>query len=154
MVGRKAKDIVLGLATRVAHQHVPLALGRGGREGFVRLEQRALALVALVGARLLGFQNEAAALVEIDPQGRGQTFGFPPFHATLEHIVIGPSVVAGRVRPGKTQRPAQLCKEHLIVGALGAAARLAPPLDERIDVQIRLPRTRRALRPDRRPVAR
>ena len=69
MVGGQAEDIVLGLTPRVAHQHVPLALGRGGRGGFVRLEQRSLAVVAVVGPRLLGLQDETAALVQVDPQG-------------------------------------------------------------------------------------
>ena len=71
VVGRQAEDIVLGLTPGVAHQHVPLALRRGGRGGFVRLEQRALPVVAMRRPRLFGLQDEAAALVQVDPQGRG-----------------------------------------------------------------------------------
>lgn len=44
--------------------------------------------VALAGPGLLGLEDEAAALVEVDPQGGGRTLGLASFHAALEDLVV------------------------------------------------------------------
>src|SRR5690606_31414463 len=90
-------------------------------------------------ARLFGLEDEAAALVQVDAQGGGEALRLAAADAALEHVVVLGRRVAGRVRARQVQRPAQLGQEHLIVGAFGAAARLAPAGDEGLDVHARPP---------------
>nr|WP_244878341.1 hypothetical protein [Brevundimonas vesicularis] len=141
MVGGQAKDIVLGLAAGVTHQNVPAPLRRGGRDGFIGVEEHRLTVWPVGGARLFSLQNEAAALVEVDAQGGGQAFGLASLHAAFEDVVVGAGVVAGGVWPGQIQRFAQLGEEHLVVGALGAAASGLPALYEVLGIHVMPPAT-------------
>lgn len=67
----KQADVVLGLASRVEHEHVPSPLS-GAPPAYLRLpaEQVRLPVHLLVAAlflsRLLGLQHEAIALVEVN----------------------------------------------------------------------------------------
>lgn len=72
---------------------------------------------------------------QVDPQGRRRALGLAPLHAAFEDVVVVPRLVACRVRPRQVQRLAQLGQENLVVGALGAAASLAPAFDEGVDIQ-------------------
>lgn len=134
MLCRQAEDVILGLFAGVAHQHVPAPFGRGGRRSLVRLEQGRL-VIALSRPGLLGFENEATALVEVDAQGGGEPLGLAPLHAALEDVIVGPSVVAGRVRTRQLKSFAEFRQEHLIVRALCPAARMTPALDKGFDIQ-------------------
>lgn len=107
----------------------------------------------MFGPGLLGLEDEAAALVQVDAQGGGHALGVAPLHPALEDVVVKGGVVAGGVGRGDADGLAQLAQEHLIVGALGPAPGRAPFANEFLEVQAVLPLWR-ALRPCRALVAR
>ena len=94
-------------------------------------------VVADFGPGLLGLQYEAAALVEVDAQGRGQGLALAALHAAFEDVVVVGGLVAGGMRGLDAYRLAELREEHLVVGALGASARHAPFGDKTLDVHAR-----------------
>ena len=68
-------DVVLGLMAGVQHQHVPAALRAAPAAGRSLVAEEVagpvkLLVAAFLLARLLGFENETAALVEIDAAAR------------------------------------------------------------------------------------
>ncbi len=129
LVTRQVADIAARLAKRAGHVLVPghaaahhLPPGRLGRQG----EQLGLRRGACA---LLGLQDEAAALVQVDA-ARGLAVVLTMQHAALE--AVGAAAAGGRLRPVKPEKVAQLDQEGRRVGAFGALGP-APAVDESVD---------------------
>lgn len=119
-----------GLAAGAQHGVVPrggAALGRALLEFGLRKIQWIGGLAIL--AALLGFEHEAAALVEVDPPGAGGSVAMMEDDVALEHIGVEARVGQGWIGRSHPKQGAQLGKEALAVGALRRAGVL-PPLDK------------------------
>ena len=83
-------------------------------------------------AALLGFKNEAAALVRIDPPEIARPVAIVLKHAALEDVVVMGVVGAASIRGGDPDEGAEAVYETLCVRELGPAG--FPPLaDEVVD---------------------
>jgi hypothetical protein len=80
-------------------------------------------------APLLGFQNEAAPFVEVDPAGAGKAVAVLEGDGALEDVGIVPVVGTGGVGTGNSEEVAHLGEKKLVVGPLGGPGRL-PAGDE------------------------
>ena len=138
--------IALGLVAGVAHQHVPAPAGTPAAK-HVRFGGRGRAgrqgdLLALPGpAALLGLEDEAAALVEVDPADLAVAVQVAAADGALEHIVVGLAARPGGIGVRQVEQVGQLDEEHRIVGALGPAFAAAPPRNERVDARRVVPLT-------------
>lgn len=86
-------------------------------------------LLHLTVAALLGFEDEAVALVEVDAAGAVRDVGLLERHRPLEDVGVLLVVGLRRVRALDPEHVAQLAEEELAVGTLGRA-RLFPARDE------------------------
>ena len=88
---RQMAGIVLGLLAGIEHEHVPLPAGAPRRWG-IGCEKVAVCAFDLLGAalepRLLGFEHEGAALVEIDAALGRRAVGIAEGDGALEDIVV------------------------------------------------------------------
>jgi len=80
-------------------------------------------------ATLFGFQDEAAAFVEIDETGAGETSRMTECYGTLEDVLIPAVIGDGRVGPRDFQVVAELGEKECVVGAF-SSGRVLPPLNE------------------------
>lgn len=80
-------------------------------------------------AGLLGFEDEALAVIQIDVAAGHAAVGMADLDPALEHVGVAPGVVAGRLRLRQVQRGAQLGQEDLPVGPL--AAEIAAPTGDK-----------------------
>jgi len=137
VVLRQEAHIILRLPARVEHQHVPGALGaapparlRLAAEQVDRAGNRLVAARPL--ARLLGFEDKAIALVEVDaPIGDAAVAPGLLDHA-LEHVIVG-FLLPRRIGRGNAERGAKLGQEHRVVGPLLTALAALPAGDESPD---------------------
>jgi hypothetical protein len=113
-VGRQVARVVLGLAAG-AHESVVELAGGGA------------------GANLLGFADEAAALVAVDEAVAGAAVAVVKDDAALEDVGIVAGVFVGRLGWGDFQEGAEIGDEELVIGPLGAAD-VAPAGEEGVDV--------------------
>ena len=132
--GGQQGHIGLGLLARVDHQHVPGPVGAApALAGRGQRRQRKLADDLVAGAlqpRLFGFEDEAAALVEVDARVGDGAVPVRLLDDPFEHVVVAPRRRAGRLRPGQIEHVAQLDQEQGVVGALLPALAAAPARDE------------------------
>ena len=129
LVGRQGAHVAQGLLAGGLHHLLPL---HGAAQGVALAAlfggQAQLGAVGLLGlllsvgrvGALLGFQHEAAALVEVD--AAGALLGpVVEGDGALQHVLVLGGVVGGRVGPGHAQQVAEVLQEQAVVGALGAA---------------------------------
>ncbi len=129
LVTRQVADIASRLAQRAGHVLVPghaathhLPPGRLGRQREqLGLWRRACAL--------LGFQDEAAALVQVDAAS-GLAIVLTMQYATLE--AVGTTTARSRLGPAKPKKVAQLNQERRRICAFSAFGP-APAIDEGVD---------------------
>ena len=140
---RERAGVVGGLLAGLAHHRVP---GAGAALGVARLGGRLLrreqAGVA-AGVRgapalggLLGLQDEAVALVAVDPPGRAGAVGVLEVDAALEDVVVARVVLLRGARRLDVEQVAQVDHERLRVRLLRAAG-LGPVRDEGVRVAAR-----------------
>ena len=143
VLDRQRAGVVRGLLAGLAHHRVPGAraalgvTGLGGR--FLRREQAGLSVGsggALSLGGLLGFKDEAVALVAVDPPGRARAVGQLEVDGAFEDVVVLCVVFLLRARRLHVQQVAQVDHERLRVAALRAAG-LGPVFDERVRVAAR-----------------
>ena len=101
-----------------------------GADGLVDAERLGLGGRRLVAA-LLGFQHEAALLVQVDEAALAVLAG-AVVHPPLEDVIVGRRVGPGRIGTGHAEHVTQLAEEELVVGSLGRAG-TAPALDEGVN---------------------
>jgi hypothetical protein len=109
VVDRQRAGVVGGLLAGLAHHRVPgarPALGLSGLGGrLLRREQAGLGAGARGAAALgglLGLQDEAVALVAVDPPGRAGAVGVLEVDAAFEDVVVLAVVLLRRARPVNT----------------------------------------------------
>jgi hypothetical protein len=128
LVVRQRLGVGLGLAAGADHGVVP---GGGAADGgaFLRFPggggEEGELLGALLVAALLGFEREAAALVEIDAAGAAGAVGVAEGDGALEDVGVAGVVGLARVRTRDVQEIAEFREEELIVGALGGGRALS-----------------------------
>lgn len=133
MIGRERLGIALGLAGRALHRAGPLAgaaLGHAAFEAFgggltEEIAQR-VALAAfhcgnICRAALLGFENEAVALVAIDPAVRRAAVDLRLDDVAFEDIVVLLRVADSGMWRVDAEQDAQIGNEQLSIGTLVAA---------------------------------
>ncbi len=138
MIDRQRTGVAFGLAAGVAHQHIPASIGgsgaravglRGGKQA--RPKGRGLRMALQAG--LLGFEDETAALVQVDAAGCGGPIRQEVLYRSFENVVVVPGRGTGWLWHGKTERLAELVQEHDVVGAFLAAFTPLPASDEGLD---------------------
>ena len=87
-------------------------------------------LLAAGLARLLGFQDEAAALVKIDAAGTDDAVGRLPLHRAFEYVVVLLGGGSGGIGAGHAEHIAELGQEQGVIGAFLAAFAALPTRDE------------------------
>ena len=131
------RHIGLGLLARVDHQHVPSPVGaapalvglRQGRQGQLPDD-----LVA--GApepRLLGFEDEAAAPVEVDARGGDGAVPVRLLDGAFEDVVVAIRTGARRLRPRQIEHVAEFDQEKPVIGPLLPSFAALPAVDEGVD---------------------
>ena len=137
---RQRAGVVGGLLAGLAHHRVPgagAALGVAGLgRGLFRREQAGLtagARLALALGGLLGLQDEAVALVAVDPAGRAGAVGQLEEDRALEDVGVARVVLLLRARRFHVQQVAQVDHERLRVAAFRAAGP-GPVGDKAVDV--------------------
>ena len=139
MVGEQHQGILLRLLAGVAHQNVPVAgdpapAGPGQTLGLEHVLLARNGFVATLPPALLGLEDEAIALVEVDPLVGAALAALAPDDRALEHVVVELMRSARRIGPVDTQNVAQFAQEQRIVGALGTAFLALPAFNECVDV--------------------
>ena len=82
-------------------------------------------MLALGG--LLGFEDEAAALVAIDAAGRTRAVEVAEGDVAFKDVVVEARLLARELRLGQPERAGQPLDKQLIIGHLRAAGRLDVP---------------------------
>nr|WP_246685398.1 hypothetical protein [Methylobacterium sp. WL103] len=147
MLGIQQEDVAFRLAPGVLHHHVPALRGGpapelfwfGGKPGELGGGDLPRRVLRAGKARLLGFEDEVPAPVEVDAPGSRTAVARAQAHGALEGVVVAGGVAAGRLRSGYAEHVAELAEEHLVVRALRTALACGPAFDEALDVQTRLP---------------
>jgi len=127
---RQRPRIALRLVARRQHRPVPAAGAASGRPQLHlrRVLRQQVQLVAmrpgLAQARLLRFQHEAAALVEVDPPRRSRPIRMLEADPPLICIVVLRVIGGAERRCRQAQRVAETLDELLRVGNLAAARSL------------------------------
>ena len=139
--GRQRFRVILGLPAGAHHQDVPgarrRALAAGQIVRFDRGEQVALLGNRLRGAgpvTLLGLQNEAAALVEIDPARSLRAVGLTKCHRAFEGVGVGFSFARGLFRSRRAQNIAEFGQEERVICPFLSAIAGGPTRDEGFEV--------------------
>jgi hypothetical protein len=146
MIDWKRLGIAFGLALGLDHRLGPArspatrraALhprGRGLPEE-VKIIIAAFRRFAVGVAALLGFENEAAAFVRVDPPEIAGPVAIVLKHAALEDIIIRGVVGETAIRRVDANEQTKGVEEALSIGELGPA-RLSPMLDEGVELLIR-----------------
>jgi hypothetical protein len=133
MIDRQRPCITLGLAASVQHQHVPgpagVAHAAGRRFHAGQILDRDL-LRTLYLPRLLGLQDETAALVEVDTaEAERPIDGRAPDRA-FEDVVVLVGRSSGGGRAAHAEHVAEFGQEQGVVGAFLPTLLALPPGDE------------------------
>ena len=125
--GGERFGVLLGLIAGTEHGLIPAGGSANGGSAAVRHfeEQRWFGSFAA----LLGFEDEAAAFVEIDETSAGEAGRVTERYGALEDVVILAGVRDGRVGPRDFQVVAEFGEEERVVRPFGGG-RVLPPLDE------------------------
>ena len=131
VVAGQVDRIALGLGQGIAHQLV-ITRARWGSRGAGRdVEQFGLLLVGIGQFGLLGFEDEAALLVEVN--GPGAAPRAAARHRTFE-LVGTQRAGCRRLGQGQAQRVAEIIDELAVIGALRPALDAQPFEDELLHV--------------------
>lgn len=128
MIAGQVYRIAFGLRQGIAHELVVSRAGRRSGGGFGDIEELGLPAVGFGQFRLLGFQNEAAALVEVD--GPGVAANAAAGDRAFE-LIAAEHAAFGHFGHGQIKRTAHIVDELGIVGAFGPAFYPQPFGDER-----------------------
>ena len=82
-------------------------------------------------AALLGFEDEAAALVKIDEPGAGEACRVMEGNGAFKYVVVLEVIGGGGIGPGDFEEVAEFGEEESVICPLGSA-RVVPPLNERM----------------------
>lgn len=88
-----------------------------------------MSLHSRVFTSLLGFQHEAAALIQINPPRRSRAVRILKADGTLENVSIARVIGLRGLRARDFEYVAQFGEKELVIGALGCAGS-GPALDE------------------------
>ena len=127
LVGGERFGVLLGLIAGTEHGLIPAGgIASGGSATVRDFEEE-----GWFGSRaaLFGFEDEAAAFVEIDETGAGEAGRVTEGYGALEDVVILGGVGDGRVGARDFQVVAEFGEEECVVGPFGGG-RVAPPIDE------------------------
>ena len=121
--GGQGAGVLLGLAAGASMASSHAALPRWAVPFFAALAFGLVALGERLGGfafldALLGFEDEAAALVEVDAAGAGGAVAVMKGDAALEDVGVVGVVGRGRVGPRNAEQIAELGEEELVVGTL------------------------------------
>jgi len=117
------RRVARGLAVRLVHAEVPLHGAAPGE-----------ALLGILRLRaLLGLQDEAAVLVQVDLAGADLAVLQERGHVVLEDVAVPLRIAGLRLGPGHPEGVGQIVEEAVFVGALFGAA-LLPLGDEGLEV--------------------
>jgi len=136
---RQEAHIIFRLLARIHHQHVPGAPGaaaaaRGsGHAGQRRRIRRIDQLLVAGKTALLGLENEAVALVEVDALVGSTAVTTVFAHGALEDIIVAFRRRRGRIGMRQSEEIAEFGEEQRVVRPLLPAFLPLPARDERLD---------------------
>lgn len=115
--------VLLGLVARAEHGFVPAA---GATLGGAALAGRGVEESGLFDcvAALFGFEDEAAAFVEVDAAGGGGAVGVAEGDGAFEDVGVGSEIARGGLGAGDVEEVGEFGKEELVVSAFSGGGGL------------------------------